>query len=85
LLDHGHPNARLYPVGLLWDEYTLVIERVNGRIVTEANLLQHAIGSILSKQSRTEFSKLLKALNVEARIVPEALPLAEHTDGAERR
>lgn len=74
LLDHGHPDARLYPLGFLWDEYCLVIERVHGRILTEANLLQHAIGSILSKKSRTEFSKLMKSLNVEARTTPDILP-----------
>jgi hypothetical protein len=67
LLDHGHPEARLYPLGMLWDESNLVIERVNGRIVTEASLLQFAVNSILCKKSRTEFSKMIQSLNVETR------------------
>jgi hypothetical protein len=52
---------------MVWDESNLVIERVNNATVTEANLLQHAIGSVLSKKSRTEFTKMIKSLNVETR------------------
>lgn len=70
-LDHGHPEARLYPLGMLWDESNLVIERVNGATVTEANLLQHAIGSILSKKSGTHFQKMIRDINVETRLIDD--------------
>ena len=56
---------------MLWDESNLVIERLNGATVTEANLLQHAIGSILSKKSRTEFQKMIRNLNVETRLIDD--------------
>jgi hypothetical protein len=67
LLDHGHPEARYYPLGMLYDESNLVRERANGRIVTEAQLLQMAVASILSKESRKEFAKTTKRLNVETK------------------
>lgn len=68
LLDHGHPEARHYPLGMLSDETALVIERVNGNIVTDANLLQLAIGSVLSKKARIEFSDAIGRLNVVTRV-----------------
>lgn len=52
---------------MVWDESNLVIERLNGATVTEANLLQHAVHGILSKKSRSHFQKMIKALNVETR------------------
>lgn len=52
---------------MLWDESNLVIERLNGATVTEANLLQHAVHGILSKQSRGHFQKIIRSLNVETR------------------
>jgi hypothetical protein len=53
-----------YPLGRLYDESSLVTERVNNQIVTEAQLLQKAVHSMLSKPARTEFAKLTKELNV---------------------
>lgn len=67
MLDHGHPEARRYPVGLLLDESNIVIERVNGAIVTEANLLNMSVHGILSKGSRDSFSKAIRKLNIETR------------------
>lgn len=57
----------MYPIGMLMDETNLVIERVNGATVTEANLLQQAVHGILSKKARDEFSKMIRSLNVETR------------------
>lgn len=57
----------MYPLGMLWDESNLVIERVNGAIVTEANLLKFAVHGILSKDARRHFDKMTKTLNVEAK------------------
>lgn len=52
---------------MVWDESNLVIERVNGATVTEANLLQQAVHGVLSKQSRGHFKKMVEALNVVTR------------------
>jgi len=51
-------------LGRLYDEAALVKERVNNQIITEAQLLQTAVHSILAKEARTQFQKLLKQLNV---------------------
>jgi hypothetical protein len=50
---------------MLEDESLLVIERLNGMEITRGNLLQNAIGSILSSKARTNFKKAMQALNVE--------------------
>jgi len=52
------------PLGRLYDEASLVRERVNNQIITEAELTKTAIHSMLSKGSRTQFSKLVKEINV---------------------
>jgi len=43
----------------------LITERQNNRIVTESQLLQTAVHSIMSKEARKQFSKLIKQLNVQ--------------------
>jgi hypothetical protein len=71
---------------MLGDESALVIERVNGSIVTDANLLQSAIGSVLSKEMGTQFRELVDKLNVETRVL-EGPPDhgSDPPDDAERR
>jgi hypothetical protein len=63
LLDHGHPDASAYPVGQVWDEASLVVERLNGLEATRAILVQMAVSSVLSKEAGAEFSKAIKRLN----------------------
>ena len=67
MLDHGHPQARKYPIGLLLDESNIVIERLNGAIVTEANLMRMAVNGVLSKGSRQAFDKTIRKLSIETR------------------
>ncbi|HYD06290.1 MAG TPA: hypothetical protein VEC60_11225 [Reyranella sp.] len=62
MLDHGHPDARRYPLGVLWDESRLVVERMNGEMATHLSLLQLAVGSVLSKKAGDLFNKQIKAL-----------------------
>jgi hypothetical protein len=64
---NGHPEARRYPLGLVFDEAAFVEERENTRIVTESVLIQLAAASIMSKQARSAFTKRLKMLNVEVK------------------
>lgn len=63
LLDHGHPEARRYPIGIVWDEAELVVERLNGRIATEAVLTQMAVSSVLSEKAGKQFNKMVKKLS----------------------
>lgn len=62
LMSQGHPEAGWYPLGLLWVESQLVVERLNQQEATRATLLQLAVGSILSKKTGAEFKKTLKEL-----------------------
>jgi len=43
------------------------VSRENTRIVTEANLLQHAIAGILSKEGRKAFKEQMQALNIDSK------------------
>lgn len=62
LLDHGHPHARRYPIGMVWDEATLVVERMNCEAASNTALLQLAAGSLLSKEAGKQLKKTLKEL-----------------------
>lgn len=64
LLASGHADAIHYSLGQLYDETNLVIERENNRILTEANLLQLAVGSLLSDKARKAFTARQKELNM---------------------
>ncbi len=63
LLSNGHPESGDYPLGMLWVESQLVVERLNQQAATQAVLLQLAVGSILSKKTGSEFKKTLKKLS----------------------
>lgn len=62
LIDHGHTEARFYPLGMLRDESRLVVQRVNNGHVTTASLLQQAVSGVLSKQGNKEFRKTVTKL-----------------------
>lgn len=66
----GHPEARHYPLGYLYDEAALVEERESSRIATESILIQLAAASVMGKDARTAFTKRLKMLNVETSLRP---------------
>lgn len=65
LLDHGHPEARRYPLGMLSDEAALVVERLNGQEVTRATLLRLSISAVLSKEGGRAFDKEISKMNIE--------------------
>lgn len=62
LLDHGHSQARKYPVGMVWDEARIVISRINKEEAGRMTLLQLAAASILSKKGAALFKKTVKGL-----------------------
>ena len=61
-MDHGHPDAAAYPLGMLMDEARLITQRVNVGHVTTATLLQSAVSGILSKRANKEFKKQIDRL-----------------------
>lgn len=64
LFEHGHVDAMSYPLGRVYDEANFITERQNARMSTEALLLQQAVGALLEKKVRKQFTKTLKSLNV---------------------
>ncbi len=62
LLDHGHPEAPAYPIGMVWDEARLVVERLNGLESTRAVLLQMAVSSLFSKEGGRAFKMTIERL-----------------------
>lgn len=62
----GHPDAKDYPLGVLYYEAAVAQERVNGQLVTEATLMQQAIASNFNKKSAREFRKILESLGGDA-------------------
>lgn len=58
----GHPEARAYPIGMVWDEVSIVVERNNAKSGTEATLIQMAVSSVLSKDGHKQFTKVMKEL-----------------------
>lgn len=61
-MDHGHPEARLYPVPMVWMEVSIVRKRVNQELASSASLDQMVIASILSKQAGGKLKQRLKDL-----------------------
>lgn len=62
LLSAGHPDAYDYALGMLSDEASLVIERVNGQEATRATLLQVAVASVVSKDAGRLFRESIDRL-----------------------
>ena len=65
LLDHGHPHARRYPLGMLYDEARLVNVRLNRHHVTQASLIQSAVGALLDKKAGRHWKKAVADLTEE--------------------
>lgn len=58
----GHPQARLYPLGMLWEEMQIVVERKNSDAASEAALL-HVVGTaVMSKKGLDNLKKVVKEL-----------------------
>lgn len=57
LLDHGHPHARRYPLGLLFEECQLVNERVNRLLGSQAALNQMAVSTVPTMGAKPEATR----------------------------
>ena len=62
LLDHGHTEARYYPIGMLWEEAQIVVERMNQEEASRTALLHLAGAAVLSKKGNSLLQKVLKEL-----------------------
>ncbi len=59
----GHPEAMKYPLSKLWIEVELAQERVNGRIATEATLMQAVVAMAVNpKRGSKVFEELMRDL-----------------------
>lgn len=62
-MSEGHPNARLYRIGVLWSEARIVRQRHNAKAILDAVVLQAAIGTAMGgKKGQANFNKLLKRI-----------------------
>lgn len=61
-MDHGHPDARLYPLGMVWEETTIVVDRINNEAASNTALLQIAGSAVMGKQGMQLLKKVLKEL-----------------------
>jgi hypothetical protein len=62
-LSEGHADAPFYPIGMLWDESSLAVDRINGFHATQAVLTRMAVQAVLSKDGSKEFNKTVKRLS----------------------
>ena len=62
LLDHGHQHARHYPIGMVWEEAQIVVQRVNQELASSTALLQIAGAAVMSKPGAKALQKVLKEL-----------------------
>lgn len=52
-----------YPIGVVFDETELVVERVNGLEATRAVLTQMAVSALFSKEAGKAFQEKIKQLS----------------------
>lgn len=62
LLAEGHVDAQFYPLGMVFVETEIAVDRINAAFVTQATLTQLAVGSLLSKEQAKEFKNTTKKL-----------------------
>jgi hypothetical protein len=65
LLDHGHQYARHYPIGMVWEEAQIVVQRINQELASSTALLQIAGSAVMSKPGAKALQKVLKELTSE--------------------
>lgn len=62
LLDHGHRDARFYPLGMVWEEAMIVVERMNQELASQMALMQLVGHSVMSKNGAKALRTALKEL-----------------------
>lgn len=59
---NGHPDAATYPLGMIADEVTLIVERENRRIANDAIAVKAAAAAVWSEQGGEHFNELITSL-----------------------
>lgn len=59
---NGHPRAREYPLGMVWEEARIVVNRQTAEHASRALLYRAAISATKSKEGAEAFDKLIKEL-----------------------
>lgn len=62
LIEHGHLYAAQYPLGKVWDEVAIVVERTNQQEASRTALMHAAAAGVMSKKGLQALQKLLKEL-----------------------
>ena len=62
LLANGHPDAPSYPIGRLWIEAEIVVDRINKHLADEALLTQLAVSTLMSESAGETFNDRIKDL-----------------------
>lgn len=65
LLSEGHTDAHQYPLGMVWVEAELVVQRQNEMEATRAVLLRDAVSAVISKKGQNHFKKTIEKLTGE--------------------
>lgn len=62
MIESGHWQARRYPLGMVWEEAQLVVERKNRDAASNTALLHTAAAAVMSKEGGRALKKILKEL-----------------------
>lgn len=63
LLSEGHPQARHYPIAMVWSESRIVRQRNAARVKRDTVVLQMAIASNFGKKAGKQLETLLKEMD----------------------
>lgn len=63
LLEHGHPHAQFYPLRRVWEEASIVADRINNLEKTRAVLMNKAVSAVISKKAAGDFKQTIEELD----------------------
>jgi uncharacterized protein HemY len=52
-----------YPIGRVWEEAELIVQRLNQQAASNTSLMRIAVGAVISKEGAQLLDKVLKELN----------------------
>ena len=58
-MDHGHLRARDYPIGMVWEEIRIVVDRVKSENAMRALIMRAAISATKTQDAATAFDKMI--------------------------
>lgn len=61
-MDHGHPRAREYPIGMVWEEARIVMRRLEHDYATRALLMRAAVSASFNKDAARNFDEMIEGM-----------------------